>query len=121
MAENKSPVGDTKVEHPDPDQDPPSVKGAKRVGEDKAVKGGRPDGPIITSEGSLPAEADKSSYPGPGDAKSEDPPARTTRPNVPIAVSSAVGAGQHVPPDPDEYTPEGRPKGLPGSGDDEEK
>jgi hypothetical protein len=53
--------------------------------------------------------ADKSSAPG-GEAYPEDPPVRTTRPDVPIVTSLATGAGAHVPPDPDKYTPEGRPR-----------
>lgn len=53
--------------------------------------------------------ADKTSSPG-GEAYPEDPPVRTTRPDVPILQSLATGAGAHVPPDPEYYTPEGRPR-----------
>lgn len=42
-----------------------------------------------------PAEADKTSDAGPGDAKPNQPPVRTNRPNVPIADSLAAGAGAH--------------------------
>lgn len=42
-----------------------------------------------------PAEADKTSDPGPGDAKPNQPPVRTNRPDVPIADSLAAGAGAH--------------------------
>jgi hypothetical protein len=86
------------------------VEGAESVNKpaDSPVAGGRADGPILTAE--PPAEADKSSYAGPGDAEAEQPPVRTTRPDVPIAVSMATGAGQHVPPDPDKYDAEGRVK-----------
>ena len=83
-----------------------NVKGAKLAHEDKQLAGGRTDGHILTGE--PPADADKSSYPGPGDAKSEQPPVRTTRPDVGIAVSMSTGAGEHVPPDPDEYDAQGR-------------
>lgn len=55
--------------------------------------------------------ADQSSWPG-GEAYPEDPPVRTTRPDVPIVQSLASGAGAHVPPDPDKYTPEGRLRDL---------
>jgi len=73
-----------------------------------SVAGGRTDGPILVSEGALPAEADKTSSPVPNDAKPEDPPVRTTRPDVPVVVASAVGAGQHQPPDPELYTADGK-------------
>lgn len=85
-----------------------SVKGAKFAGEHDSVRGGRPDGPILTSE--PPKQADKTSSPVPNDAKPEDPPVRTTRPDVPIAVSLASGAGKHEPPDPELYHPDGRPR-----------
>lgn len=113
MADNKSKDDAGTVEHADPDQEAPSVKGAHRAGSHKDVKGGRPDGDILTSQPHR--EADKTSSPVPNDAKAEDPPVRTTRPDVAIAVSMATGAGQHEPPDLDEYTPEGRPRNLPGS------
>lgn len=85
-----------------------TVKGAKLAHQDEKLAGGRTDGHILVTD--PPAEADKSSYPGPGDAKAEQPPVRTTRPDVPIVVSSSTGAGQHEPPDPGEYHADGRPK-----------
>ena len=85
------------------------VKGAKLAHEDKDLRGGRTDGHILTA--APPSEADKHSYPGPGDAKPEQPPVRTTRPDVPIAVSMASGAGEHVPPDPEKYDEMGRWRG----------
>jgi hypothetical protein len=60
--------------------------------------------------------ADKSSSPG-GEAFPEDPPVRTTRPDVPIVDSLATGAGQHVPPDPDVYQWDGRLRELQGTDD----
>jgi hypothetical protein len=93
----------------------PAVKGAHLAGDHKATRGGRPDGHIVTSEPKR--EADKTSAPVPNDAQLEDPPVRTTRPDVPIGVSLATGAGEHVPPDPAKYTPDGRPRGLPGRPD----
>lgn len=60
---------------------------------------------VLTSEPEK--SADQTSYPG-GEADPEDPPVRTTRPDVPIVQSLATGAGQHVPPDPDVYRPDGR-------------
>src|SRR4029077_9086185 len=89
----------------------PDVEGAEFVAKpaDSPVAGGRTDGAILTAE--PPAEADKSSYAGPGDAEAEQPPVRTTRPDVAIAVSMASGAGEHQPPDPDKYDEMGRWKG----------
>jgi hypothetical protein len=90
--------------------EPGKVRGAEHAGvvRESKVAGGRPDGPILTAEPSR--EADKTSYPVPNDAQPEDPPVRTTRPDVPIAVSLASGAGEHMPPDPERYTPDGRPR-----------
>jgi len=40
-------------------------------------------------------DADQTGNAGPGDAELNDPPVRTDRPDVPVLVSLAVGAGQH--------------------------
>ncbi len=57
--------------------------------------------------------ADKTSAPGPysgeGAAEINDPPVRTNRPDVAIVGTLATGAGAHVPPNPDEVHPDGRP------------
>lgn len=42
-----------------------------------------------------PAEADKTSVPNALDAKPNDPPVRTNRPDVPIAQVLVSGAGAH--------------------------
>lgn len=42
-----------------------------------------------------PAEADKSSTPGPHDAQANQPPVRTNRPDVKVAQSLVAGAGAH--------------------------
>lgn len=42
-----------------------------------------------------PAEADKTSNPVNNDAKANQPPVRTNRPDVPIAQSLVAGAGAH--------------------------
>src|SRR3712207_1390803 len=47
----------------------------------------------ITTE--TPANADKTSNPVDNDAKANQPPVRTNRPDVPIAGSLAAGAGAH--------------------------
>ena len=44
---------------------------------------------------STPAEADKVSEPNASDAKANEPPVRTNRPDVPIAQVLAAGAGEH--------------------------
>lgn len=84
------------------------VRGAEHAGvlQESKVAGGRPDGPILTAEPKR--EADRTSSPVPNDAEPEDPPVRTTRPDVPIAVSLASGAGKHEPPDPEKYDEMGR-------------
>lgn len=88
--------------------DPAGVKGAEMASlpQDSPVAGGRTDGPILTSD--PPKEADRTSYPAPNDAEPHDPPVRSTRPDEGIVAASARGAGQHQPPDSDEYLPDGR-------------
>lgn len=56
------------------------------------------------------AEADKSSYPTPNDAELDQPPLRSPRAPVDLAVSLAEGAGKHNPPDPEKYDAQGRPR-----------
>jgi len=87
------------------ESDEPKVKGAVK-GEE--VKGGRQDGQVTKT---APKEADQSSYPTANDAEPEDPPVRAAKPTTPVAVALASGAGEHQPPDPDEFRPDGRPKG----------
>jgi hypothetical protein len=86
------------------------VRGAEHASasRDSKVAGGRTDGPILTADPKR--DADKTSNPVPSDAKSEDPPVRTTRAGVPVVAAIASGAGEHEPPDPSEYWPDGRPK-----------
>jgi len=52
-----------------------------------------PEAGTVTEE--TPAKADETSAPVPNDAKLNDPPVRTNRPDVPIADSLAAGAGAH--------------------------
>lgn len=59
-------------------------------------------------------EADRTSLPT-AYAPIERPPVSTTRPDQEILRSLVTGAGAHVPPDPAKYTPEGRPRDIPGS------
>ena len=75
-------------------------------------------GDIQDSEGTVvqstteatPADADKSSLPNAMDAEGEQPPVRTQHPDTPIAQTLAAGAGEHTPPDPEKFDPEGRPR-----------
>lgn len=55
-----------------------------------------------------PAEADRSPLPNAMDAKTDDPPVRSGKPDVPIAQVLAAGAGEHTPPDAKVYGPDGR-------------
>ena len=66
--------------------------------------------PVQSTTEETPAEADESSYPGPMDAKPEQPPVRAAKPDTPIAQVMTGGAGEHTPPDSDEFDSEGRPK-----------
>ncbi len=76
--------------------------------------------PVVQSTTTeTPAEADKSSAPNANDAKTEDPPVRTSRPDVDIAQTLAAGAGEHRPPDPDVYDPQGRMYGVTAPAKDE--
>jgi len=47
-----------------------------------------------------------------GDAKQDQPPVRTGRPDVPIAQTLASGTGAHTPPDPDVYDADGRVRSV---------
>lgn len=51
----------------------------------------------VTVTEETPANADKTSNPVDNDAKSNQPPVRTNRPDVPIAQTLAAGAGAHEP------------------------
>jgi hypothetical protein len=74
------------------------------------IKEGEAMAPIVQSTTEvMPAEADKSSLPNAMDAKPDDPPVRAAHPDVPIAQVLAAGAGEHMPPDPKKFDPEGRP------------
>jgi hypothetical protein len=61
---------------------------------DKIDEAGAPAGvQSVTTE--TPAKADETSNAGANDAKANQPPVRTSRPDVPIAQSLAAGAGAH--------------------------
>ena len=85
------------------------------VGSTAGMKAGEAAGPatVQSTTEKTPAEADKSSLPNAMDAKTNDPPVRAGEPDIPIAQTLAAGSGAHTPPDPDEFGPDGRPKGDP--------
>jgi len=60
--------------------------------------------------------ADQTPYPVAEQPPHERPPFSTARPDVPIVTSAVTGAGAHTPPPADEFTPDGRPRGLPSEG-----
>jgi len=80
------------------------------------IKEGEVVGPplVQSTTEATPAKADEESIPNAMDAKPEDPPVRAAKPDTPIAQTLAAGAGAHTPPDPDEFGPDGRPKGEEG-------
>ena len=53
--------------------------------------------PVGTVTTETPSNADKTSNPVHNDAKSNEPPVRTNRPDVAIAGTLAAGAGAHEP------------------------
>ena len=71
------------------------------------------DGVVAPKKSEL-KNADRISGPDVSDADIEDAPLRTGRPDVPIAVSLASGAGEHLPPDHTKFGPDGRPIDLAG-------
>ncbi len=77
------------------------------------IKEGEPAAPAVQSvTEALPAASpgSKSTDPSAPDTNPEAPPLHTGRPDVPIAQVLAAGSGEHTPPDPDKYDPDGRPK-----------
>jgi hypothetical protein len=67
---------------------------------------------VQSTTDATPAEADKSSLPNAMDAKPEQPPVRAAKPDTPIAQTLVAGAGEHTPPDPKVFRPDGRPRGV---------
>lgn len=76
----------------------------------------RPDeADLALQEPSHPA--DRTPYPVAEQPPHERPPFSTARPDVPIVSSAVKGAGAHTPPPPDQFLPDGRPRGLSGHED----
>jgi hypothetical protein len=66
------------------------------------------EGAGVTVTNETPAEADETSVNNAMDAKANDPPVRTNRPDVPIAQVLASGAGEHMPVDDPHIGADGR-------------
>jgi hypothetical protein len=72
-----------------------AIDKSKAAGENQIDQDAAPVG-VESVTTVTPAKADESSAPGPFDAKQNDPPVRTNRPDVPIAQVLASGAGAHA-------------------------
>lgn len=56
-----------------------------------------------------PSPADETPVPNAVNTENEQPPVRTSKPDTPIAQTLVAGAGEHTPPDPKVFGPDGRP------------
>jgi hypothetical protein len=106
--------GDASDESPDEGRNyTPEGSVAETIDDADGIDPGNVGGPsaaVQSTTEETPAEADKSSLPNAMDAKPIDPPVRSALPDIPIAQTLAAGAGEHTPPDPDQFDKEGRPK-----------
>jgi hypothetical protein len=66
--------------------------------------------PVVQTTTSVTPSMDDQEHAIHGDAKENDPPVRTGRPDVPIAQTMTEGTGAHTPPDPTVFGPDGRLK-----------
>lgn len=66
--------------------------------------------PVQSTTEETPRAADETSAPNVVSDEIEAPPVSTAKPDVPIAQVLVAGAGEHTPPDPDEFDKEGRPR-----------
>jgi hypothetical protein len=80
------------------------------------IKEGEVVGPplVQSTTEATPSPADETSMPNHLNTENEQPPVRTSKPETAIAQTLSAGAGEHTPPDPEEFGPDGRP--LPGKG-----
>ena len=67
--------------------------------------------PVAEVDPAPVAKADRSSDAGPYDHDLDMPPLRSPRAEAELSVALGQGAGLHVPPDPEKYDAQGRPKG----------
>lgn len=86
-----------------------TIKGAKGIDGGQIVE----TSAVQSTTKVTPSKADESSAPGPyqgdGAPDVEDPPVRAAHPDTPVAQTLVSGAGEHTPPDPKEFGPDGRP------------
>jgi hypothetical protein len=77
------------------------------------IKEGEATGPgvVQSTTDSTPTPASETPMPNAVETDPEAPPIHTGKPDVPIAQTLAAGAGEHTPPDPDEFDEAGRPRG----------
>jgi hypothetical protein len=77
----------------------------------KGIKDGEPVGPplVQSTTTATPSPADETSMPNHLNTENEQPPVRTSSPDVPVAQTLVAGAGEHTPPDPKLFNPDGRP------------
>lgn len=86
------------------------------------IKDGEVGIPVVASTtDATPAEADKTPMPNALNLEHEMPPVRSSRPDVPLAQVMAAGAGEHTPPDPDVWGPDGRLRDKPADSDSSKK
>jgi hypothetical protein len=65
--------------------------------------------PVVASTTeATPSPADETSMPNHLNTEHEQPPVRSSRPDVPLAQTLTAGAGEHTPPDPKVWGPDGR-------------
>lgn len=77
----------------------------------KQIKEGDVTGaPLVQSTtDATPSPADETSMPNHLNTENEQPPVRTSTPDTAIAQTMTGGAGEHTPPDPKKFGPDGRP------------
>lgn len=82
---------------------------AERKASSKIKEGEAVGPPLVQSTTTAtPSPADETSMPNHLNTENEQPPVRSSRPDVPLAQTLVAGAGEHTPPDPDVWGPDGR-------------
>lgn len=77
----------------------------------KQIKDGEVVGPplVQSTTEATPSPADETPMPNHLNTENEQPPVRTSMPDTAIAQTLTAGAGEHTPPDPKLFGPDGRP------------
>lgn len=78
----------------------------------KDIDSGTVIGPplVQSTTEATPSPADETSMPNHLNTETEQPPVRTGKPDTPVAQTLTAGAGEHTPPDPKVFGPDGRPR-----------